>query len=66
MGVYMSSSLPWSRVPVAFLPVAFCVMLLTKVSGIPLSERSRAKRFADDEKYQEYNKKTSKLVPGIY
>jgi steroid 5-alpha reductase family enzyme len=50
----------------AFLPAAFVSLLLIKVSGIPLSERSRAKRFAQDAAYKSYNAATKWLIPGIY
>jgi steroid 5-alpha reductase family enzyme len=66
LGWYWSASLPLSLLPVAFLPAAFVTLLLTKVSGIPMTEKSRAKRFANDQKYADYVKRTSKLIPGIY
>lgn len=64
--MYWASALPLVKMPLAFLPAAFATLLLTKVSGIPFSERSRAKRLANDDKFKEYSKKTSKLVPGLY
>lgn len=55
---------PWRSL--AFVAPVFIAFLLTKFSGIPLTEKSRRKRLADDEKYQKYRKSTSLLIPGLY
>jgi steroid 5-alpha reductase family enzyme len=41
----------------------FVYFLLVKVSGIPLLERKAAKRWADDEEYSAYLKRTRRLLP---
>eukprot|EP01134_Creolimax_fragrantissima_P005712 CFRG5712T1 len=41
----------------------FVVFLLTKVSGVPLLEKSADERWSNDEEYQRYKRSTSVLVP---
>ncbi len=65
LGIYWLGNLARFQ-PLALLPAAFATFLLTKVSGIPLSEKSRSRRFADDPVYREYNRSTAWLVPGLY
>ncbi|KAF2753979.1 DUF1295-domain-containing protein [Pseudovirgaria hyperparasitica] len=42
---------------------AFVTFLLTKVSGIPLSENKYDKRYGDRKDYQEWKKNTPMLIP---
>lgn len=44
----------------------FVTFLLTKVSGIPMSETKYDKRFEKDEKYQEWKKSTPILFPKLW
>jgi steroid 5-alpha reductase family enzyme len=37
--------------------------LLTKISGINMLDAAAKERWGDDEDYQEYRRKTSKLIP---
>lgn len=51
----------------SFLPAAFVSLLLLKVSGIPISERMRAKRYVNSEMYKQYKHAVPKwLIPGLY
>ncbi|KAJ0337386.1 hypothetical protein COL154_005225 [Colletotrichum chrysophilum] len=45
---------------------AFVALLLTKVSGIPLSEKKYDKRYGDRKDYQEWKKNTPKLIPKVF
>jgi len=47
---------------VLFSPV-FVFLLLTKLSGIPMLDAKAKERWGDDPAYQQYRKKTSKLIP---
>jgi len=49
----------------AISPIWIIVLLLF-ISGIPFLKRSSAKRYGHLESYQDYQKKTSKLIPFIY
>ena len=50
----------------AFVSPAFTIFLLTKVSGIPLSERKYDKRYGDRKDYQEWKKNTPKIIPKLF
>ncbi|KAK3079692.1 hypothetical protein LTS18_004120, partial [Coniosporium uncinatum] len=75
VGVLVSSSaqqaLGWSGSPVARLGAlamcaaspAFVTFLLTKVSGIPLSENKYDKRYGDRKDYQQWKENTLMLIP---
>lgn len=41
----------------------FVTLLLTKVSGIPMLDRSARERWGEDAQYQAYIQRTSKLIP---
>lgn len=45
---------------------AFVTMLLTKVSGIPMSEPKYDKKYGKDPKYQEWKKNTPILFPKLW
>jgi steroid 5-alpha reductase family enzyme len=45
-----------------FSPI-FVLLLLTKVSGIPMLDNLAKERWGDDEDYQSYIRRTSKLIP---
>jgi len=45
---------------------AFVTLLLTKVSGIPMSETKYDKRFAKEPKYQEWKRNTPVLFPKLW
>lgn len=65
------SALGWSASPAARLGAvaiagaspAFTAFLLTKVSGIPLSEGKYDKKYGDRKDYQEWKKNTPVLIP---
>lgn len=42
------------------------ILLLVFVSGIPILEKSRGKKYAEDPNYQTYIQNSAKLLPGIY
>ncbi len=75
---YLGESIFWIGIFVASIPylhglqylsvlgTVFIILLLVCVSGIPLLEKARAKRFKGDAKYQEYLARTKKIIPGIY
>jgi steroid 5-alpha reductase family enzyme len=65
--------LGWSGSPVAKLSAlavagvspAFTLFLLTKVSGIPLSEKKYDKRYGGRKDYQEWKHHTPMLIPKL-
>ena len=66
-GLYVSAStvMRGSEFLSVLSPV-FVALLLTKVSGIPLLEKSGLKRWGRDPKYQQYLKNTAALVPFLW
>lgn len=74
---YVGEILVWVGVAIVALPVAvgwqwvtlispvFVVLLLTKVSGIPMLEKRADDRWGSEPAYQEYKKRTPVLVPGF-
>lgn len=74
---YFGEILVWIGVAVVALPAAtgwqwvtlispvFVVLLLTRVSGVPLLEKRADARWGDEPAYQEYKKRTPVLVPGL-
>lgn len=66
-------ALGWSASPAARLGAvalagaspAFTTFLLTKVSGIPLSEGKYDKKYGDRKDYQEWKKNTPVLIPKL-
>jgi len=74
---YLGEILVWLGVAIIALPVAvgwqwvtiispvFVVLLLTRVSGIPLLEKRADERWGDQPAYREYKKRTPVLVPGF-
>ncbi|KAF4978303.1 hypothetical protein FZEAL_5276 [Fusarium zealandicum] len=50
----------------SYVSPAFAALLLTKVSGIPLSEEKYNKRYGDRKDYQEWKKNTPKLIPRLW
>jgi steroid 5-alpha reductase family enzyme len=48
---------------VALLGPLYLIVLLIFVSGIPLLDKAAKKRWGDNDEYQEYRKRTSKLIP---
>ncbi|MFT4282547.1 DUF1295 domain-containing protein [Microbacterium sp.] len=51
---------------VAVLSPLFVILLLTRVSGIPLLEAKADRRWGDDEEYQAYKKRTPVLIPRLF
>jgi steroid 5-alpha reductase family enzyme len=41
----------------------FVILLLTRISGIPLLEARAAKRWGDDPSFQAYTQNTPALIP---
>lgn len=74
---YFGEILVWVGVAIVALPAAvgwqwvtvisplFVILLLTRVSGIPMLEKRADARWGDDPAYQEYKKRTPVLVPGF-
>jgi steroid 5-alpha reductase family enzyme len=58
-GVFSAASL-------AFLSPAFTVFVLTKLSGIPMSEKKYDKRYGGRQDYQEWKKNTPKFFPRLF
>ena len=55
------------RAVLSFLPAAFVSLLLLKVSGIPISEAMRRKKYGSDPLYAQYKSNVPRwLIPGIY
>ena len=50
---------------VAILSPAFVVLLLTRVSGIPLLEAKAQRKWGDDPEYLAYRARTPALIPGL-
>lgn len=66
-GIYLSSSTVlrgWEHVSV--ISPLFLIFLLTKVSGIPLQEKSAFKRYGGDPAFHEHIKRTPKLIPFLW
>lgn len=64
IGVFIAAApslLGWQWV--ALLSPVFVVLLLTKVSGIPLLEAKAARKWGDDPEYQAYVARTPRLIP---
>jgi steroid 5-alpha reductase family enzyme len=51
---------------VAVLSPVFVALLLTRVSGIPILEKSGKKRWGSDPAYNTYVKKTAVLIPYVW
>ncbi|KIC56611.1 DUF1295 domain-containing protein [Microbacterium hominis] len=74
---YFGEILVWVGVAIVALPAAvgwqwvtlvsplFVILLLTRVSGIPLLEKRADARWGEEPAYQEYKKRTPVLVPGV-
>jgi len=52
-------------VAITALSPAFTTFLLTRVSGIPLSEGKYDKKYGDRKDYQEWKKNTPVLIPKL-
>lgn len=50
---------------IAMISPLFVVLLLTRVSGIPMLEAKAEKKWGGQEEYEAYKKKTPILVPGL-
>jgi steroid 5-alpha reductase family enzyme len=50
---------------VAMISPIFVILLLTRVSGIPLLEKKADKKWGGQEDYEEYKKKTPMLIPKL-
>lgn len=50
----------------SFIAPAFSGFLLTKVSGIPLTEARHDEKYGDRKDYQEWKKNTPKLLPKLW
>ncbi|KAF4826177.1 hypothetical protein CGCTS75_v009449 [Colletotrichum tropicale] len=66
LGLYGGIAGPLLATAMSFASPAFVALLLTKVSGIPLSEKKYDKRYGDRKDYQEWKKNTPKLIPKIF
>lgn len=71
--IMMWVSVFWYVVPVlsgwqwiAVFSPFWIVFLLIRVSGIPLIEKANYKKYKDNLKFQEYVRKTYRLIPFIY
>lgn len=74
---YLGEILLWIGVSIAALPIltawqhivlispVFVILLLCKISGIPLLEAKAKKKWGDDPAYQAYKAKTPVLIPRI-
>ena len=72
---YFGEIVLWTGVAIMALPVlsgwqwitlispVFVVLLLTRVSGIPMLEARADKRWGDEEEYQQYTNRTPVLIP---
>ncbi|KAH8666421.1 hypothetical protein BX600DRAFT_539555 [Xylariales sp. PMI_506] len=49
----------------SYISPAFATLLLTKISGIPLSERKYDRKFGHRKDYQEWKKNTPKFFPKL-
>lgn len=49
-----------------YVSPAFTTLLVTQVSGIPLSENKYDKRYGDRKDYQEWKKNTPKFFPKLF
>lgn len=73
---YFGEIMLWTGITIIALPLLsgwgwlvllspiFVTLLLTKVSGIPLLDKSAKERWGDDPAYQEYRRNTPVLVPS--
>ena len=50
---------------VAILSPVFVIVLLTRVSGIPLLEQKAERKWGDDPEYRAYAERTPVLIPGL-
>lgn len=50
----------------ALISPLFVILLLTKVSGVPLLEKKADKKWGGQEEYEAYKKKTPVLIPKIW
>ncbi|KAK2766493.1 hypothetical protein CKAH01_04776 [Colletotrichum kahawae] len=66
LGLYGGAMGPLLATGMSFASPAFVALLLTKVSGIPLSEKKYDKRYGDRKDYQEWKKNTPKLIPKVF
>ncbi|MEO6652459.1 MAG: DUF1295 domain-containing protein [Ilumatobacteraceae bacterium] len=72
---YFGEIMLWTGIAIVALPVlsgwrwvtlaspVFVVVLLTRISGIPMLERRAHKRWGDDADFQRYTERTSILIP---
>jgi len=72
---YFGEIVLWTGIAIMALPVlsgwrwitlispVFVVLLLTRVSGIPMLEARADKRWGDEEEYQQYTNRTPVLIP---
>lgn len=44
----------------------FVTLLLTRISGIPMLEKSGLRRWGHDQRYRDYLKNTAVLVPFLW
>jgi steroid 5-alpha reductase family enzyme len=65
LGLYWSAELRGPLRLAAVVPAAFAGLILTRASGIPLSEKSRDKR-SQSPALVAYRRRTAWLIPGIY
>jgi steroid 5-alpha reductase family enzyme len=65
IGVYTYAvfALSLTQSLIALLGPAYIIVLLLFVSGIPLLDKAAKKRWGENEQYQVYRKRTSKLIP---
>jgi steroid 5-alpha reductase family enzyme len=63
-GVWLASGpAVWVAAPWTVLSPLFTILLLTKVSGIPLAEEKNKRLYSQDSLYQTYKRKTPLLLP---
>jgi steroid 5-alpha reductase family enzyme len=68
VGLGLSGGLPGQILVLglSYVSPAFVTLLLTKVSGIPLSEGKYNQRYGDRKDYQEWKKNTPKFFPKLF
>ncbi len=65
IGIFTSSAFVFQGLDwLAILSPIVIILLLTKLSGIPILEKSRAKKYAGQQWYIDYVSKTNLLFPG--
>ncbi|MFT4568716.1 MAG: steroid 5-alpha reductase family enzyme [Saprospiraceae bacterium] len=62
VSIHVLSGFRW----ISLISPIVIILLLRFLSGIPIIEKSRHKKYGDDPSYLKYLKETKLLIPGIY